>query len=380
MTKKGTSLNRTRTLLAACALALPIPAAIAGCGGDDGGDEDPQEVLSATFNNDNTISSGVLDLTLEGSAEGAQGGSFSVNLSGPFQGDPENPTSFPQLDMTASVSGEGAGQSVDFEGGLVVTEDNAFVEYGGEAYEVGADMFKQLKDQAEAQAGATEDSGDAASSFREGCESAIEAQGGDPAACDFDVSAWFTELSNEGTEDKGGADATHIAGQLDVNTMLNDLVNLGTSIPGAETQGLSPEVIQSQVDTFANAVETADFDVYSATEDDTLRGLDFDIAIDPTAIPGAEAAGVESVDLAFSVELSDVGSDQTIEAPADAKPLSDLSGSLGGLGIPGVGGTVPGLEPGGSGIPGSGSTGDESIDCLAQAQTQKEITDCLNKS
>ena len=373
-------MNRTRTLLAACALALPIPAAIAGCGGDDGGDEDPQEVLSATFNNDSTISSGVLDLTLEGSAEGAQGGSFSVNLSGPFQGDPENPTAFPQLDMTASVSGEGAGQSIEFEGGLVVTEDNAFVEYGGEAYEVGTETFTQLKEQAEAQAGATEDSGGGTSSFREVCESSIEAQGGDPAACDFDVSAWFTELSNEGTVDKGGTDATHIAGQLDINTMLNDLVNLGTSIPGAETQGLSPEVIQSQVDTFANAVETADFDVYSATEDDTLRGLDFNIAIDPTAIPGAEAAGVDSVDLAFSVELSDVGSDQTIEAPADAKPLSDLSGSLGGLGIPGVGGTVPGLTPGGSGIPGTGGTGDESIDCLAQAQTQKEITDCLNQS
>jgi hypothetical protein len=374
-------LNRTRTLLAACALALPIPAAIAGCGGDDGGDEDPQEVLSATFNNDNTISSGVIDLSLEASAEGAAGGNFAVNLSGPFQGDPENPTAIPQLDMTASVSGEGGGQSLDFEGGLVVTEDNAFVEYDGSAYEVGTETFTQLKEQAEAQAGAAEDSTDASSSFREGCESAIEAQGGDPAACDFDVSAWFTELSNEGTEDKGGSEATHIAGQLDIATMLNDLFQLGASVPGANVQGLSPEVIQSQLDTVANAVETADFDVYSATEDDTLRGLDFTIAIDPAAIPGGEAAGVESVDLSFAMEISDADEEQTIEAPSDAKPLSELQGELGGLGIPGVGGTVPGLTPGGTGIPDAGAgTGDPALDCLAEAQTQKEITECLNQS
>lgn len=332
--------------------------AIASCGGDEGSDRDPQEVLSATFNNDTRISSGVLDVTVEASAEGDQGGSVSLNLNGPFQGDPDNAAAFPQLDMTASVSGEGQGQSLDFEGGLVVTEDNAFVEYGGDAYEVGTEAFTQLKEQAEAQAGATEgESTDAATSFREGCEQAIEAQGGDPAACDFDISAWFTDLSNEGTEDVGGAETTHIAGQLNVETMLNDLIQIGTSVPGANTQGLSPEAIQAQLGTVTEAIETADFNVYSATEDDTLRQLDFEIAIDPTAIPGGEAAGVDSVDLSFSISLSDVGEEQTIEAPSDARPIEELSGELGGLGIPGVGGSLPGVTPGGTGIPGDSGAG-----------------------
>ena len=377
-------MNRTRTLLAACVLALPIPVAIAGCG-DEG--EDPNEVLTATFNNDTQVTSGVLDLTIDVTAEGAQGGSFNASLSGPFQGDPEDPNAIPQLDLTAALSGEGAGQSIEFEGGLVVTEDNAFVEYGGEAYEVGTENFAQLKEQAEAQAGATEE-GDSASSFREGCEQAIEAQGGDPATCDIDLSTWFTDLSNEGTEDVGGAETTHIAGTLDVPTMLNDLVEIGTSVPSASASGLSPELIQAQIDSFAEAISTAEFNVYSATEDDTLRQLDFELGIDPSAIPGAEASGVDSVDVSFSIALSDVGSEQTVEAPADAKPIEQLEGalsdSLGGL-VPGVGGTVPGLTPGGTGIPDGSSglpgPGDPVYEaCMNQANTPQEFTKCLQQA
>ena len=52
-----------RTLLVVCALALPIPAAVAGCGGDSGAREDPQPVLDETFNNDTKVSSGDLDVT-----------------------------------------------------------------------------------------------------------------------------------------------------------------------------------------------------------------------------------------------------------------------------------------------------------------------------
>ena len=45
--------------------------------------------------------------------------------------------------------------------------------------------------------------------FTEQCQQAIEAQGGDPAACDIDLTAWFSNLSNEGTEDVGGAVPEH---------------------------------------------------------------------------------------------------------------------------------------------------------------------------
>ena len=128
-------MSRIRTALVVCALALPIPAAIAGCGGDDSSssDEDPQTVLDETFNNDTKVTSGDLQLNASLSAEGDQGGQLDVSLGGPFQGDPNDENAIPQLDWTASLSGQGAGQSIDFSGGLVVTDDNAYVEYKDQA-------------------------------------------------------------------------------------------------------------------------------------------------------------------------------------------------------------------------------------------------------
>ena len=96
----------------------------------------------------------------------------------------------------------------DIEAGITVTEDNLYVNYNGTDYELGEEAFAQLQEQQAA--AAPEDS--EGLGFKESCEQAIEAQGGDAAACDFDVTAWFSELENEGTEDVGGAEATHIAG------------------------------------------------------------------------------------------------------------------------------------------------------------------------
>ena len=79
-------MTRIRTFAAVCALALPIPAVIAGCGGDDSSSEDPQTVLDETFNNDTQVTSGDLSLTASVSADGDQGGSFEASLNGPFQG------------------------------------------------------------------------------------------------------------------------------------------------------------------------------------------------------------------------------------------------------------------------------------------------------
>ena len=357
-------MTRSKTLLAALALCLPVPVAIAGCG-DEGSDQDPQDVLEATFNNDTTLESGVLDLSFDLGVEGDQGGDVTANVTGPFVSDPDDPNGVGQLDLDVTLTGEGTiGEQVpeDFEAGVTVTEDNLYVNYEGTDYELGTEAFEQLQAQQEEAAGATEGE-DAASSFREGCEQAIEAQGGDPAACDFDVTAWFGDLKNEGTEDVGGADAIHISGNLDVTQMLTDLFAIGSSIPGA-TGGIDPSLIQPQLEQAGQAVENATFDVYSATEDDTLRGLDFALDID-TAAAGGAAVGVESASLGFSLEVSDVGSEQTIEAPADARPIEELSGELGGT-VPGAGGGL-GLPGGDSELPTGPGAGNLDPQCIEEA-------------
>lgn len=372
---KGLDLNRTRTLLAALAFALPVSALAVGCGGDDGDDtgDDPAALLDAAFNNDTKIESGVLDVSVGIDAEGDQGGSFTAAISGPFAMDAEDSESVGQFDFDVSVQAEGAAAEgfPGFEGGVTATEDNLYLNYDGTDYELGEEMFAQLQDDAAATAGDT--GGDAASTFREGCVQAIEAQGGDGAACDFDVTAWFTSLENEGTEDKGGSETTHISGAIDVEQMLGDLVGLGTSVPGA-TGGLDPAIIESQLGTLTDAISEASFDVYPATEDDTLRGLDFSLGIDPSAIPGGTSAGVDSASIAFSFEISDVGSEQSFEAPADPQPIEGLAEQF-GASIPGLGAT--GALPGSGSGSGSGPATTIDPDCIAEAQTSAEIEKCL---
>jgi len=376
-------LPRTRSLFAAALVAVSVPALVAGCGGDDSSGENPQDVIEATFNNEEQITSGVLDLTLEASA-GDQG-TFSASVSGPFQGVEDDPTAVPQLDLDATLSGEGAGQSVNFEGGLVVTEDNAIVEYQGDAYEIGADAFNQLKGDLEAQADkAGGESGDATTSFREACERGIEAEGGDPSACDFDISAWFTDLSNDGTEDVGGASTTHISGNVDVQQMLTDFIGLAQSVPGAEGQ----LDLGSGLDQVDEAISEASFNVYTGEDDDLLRKLDASVAIDPSAI-GATPVPIGTIDLSFSIELSDVNEEQTVEAPSNPKPIDELEQQLEGLGALGLGGDIDDLgggdldDLGGDG--GNGGGGDagatqDYLDCVEDAGNDpQEAAKCLEE-
>ena len=140
-------MTRIRARVAIIALIAVLPAALAGCGGGGGGggSEDPNQVLDQTFNNPTKVTSGNLDISLNGTAEGTQSGSLTATIAGPFQGDASNPTTFPQLDLTAKVSASGAGQSFNFDGGLIATKDNAYVEYQGQAYEVGSAIFQQFK-------------------------------------------------------------------------------------------------------------------------------------------------------------------------------------------------------------------------------------------
>ena len=361
-------MTRIRTFILLCLLALAVPIVIAGCGSDDNG-EDPQAVLDETFNNDTRVSSGDLSVTASVNAEGDQGGNFEFSLSGPFQGDPDNEHAIPQLDWTVTASGSGAGQSIDFTGGLVVTSDNAFVEYNDQAYEVGSEAFSQIKTAFEAQAQAQEDAGgsDAQGTIQEQCATAIEQAGGDPSACDFDIESWLTDLTNEGTEDVGGTDTIHVHGDADVQQILTDIGNLASSVPQAASSGFDP----SQLSAASGAVTDASIDVYSGESDHVLRKIDVNLVIDPSALaPEGVPVPIGEITIDFAVEIDGLNEEQTVEAPSGAKPISEL---LSDLGVdPSSLGGIPGL-PGGTGGGGSGS---DYLDCVQQATTPAEINDC----
>jgi hypothetical protein len=365
-------LTRFRTFILLCLLALAVPIVIAGCGSDDSSsDEDPQAVLEETFNNDTKVSSGDLSLTASVDAEGEQGGSFEASLSGPFQGDPDNENAIPQLDWTASVSGSGAGQSIDFTGGLVVTSDNAYVEYNDQAYEVGTDAFSQLKQAFEAQAQAAGGGSTDQGTFQEQCATAIEQAGGDPSACDIDLESWLTNLTNEGTEDVGGTESIHISGDANIEQILTDIGELASSVPSAASSGFDP----SQLSAVSGAVTDASINVYSGESDHVLRKFEVNLGIDPSAVaPEGVTVPIGEITVDFAVEIGGLNEDQTIDAPSGAKPISEL---LSDLGVdPSALGEIPGLS-GGAG--GAGGAGGDYLECVQQATTPDEINDCASQ-
>jgi hypothetical protein len=383
-------------LLSLATVALLGTGVLAGCGGDDdGGDEDPQAVLDETFSNDESINSGVLDLSLDISAEGDEGGSFDASISGPFQGEEAEQGEFPQFDLTASLTGEGGGQSIDFDGGLIATSDQAFVSYQDTDYEVPQaffDQIKQLSEQAAAQSQTDEGQDTGA---------ILEQLGIDP-------STWLTNVENEGDEEVEGTDTTHIHGDANVAAVLEDFQSAAERTGAGTTQQIDPDEIAEVED----AVDEASIDVYSGVDDRILRRLDFNLGITP---PEDDASGVDSADVGFSLTFSDVNQDQTIEAPSDAQPFSQLEqdiglppgllegalgggglspslggGGLGGESLGGGGGGGGGLLPGGGGgggggagggggeLPGGGAT-DAYFKCLQDAQSQEEITACASE-
>jgi hypothetical protein len=347
-------LTRIRTLVVVLALALPIPAAVAGCGGGgSSNDEDPQQVLDQTFNNPTKITSGNLDIGISGSVEGEQSGDFDVSISGPFQAEENDPTAFPQFDLTANVSGSAGGPSISFDGSLIATKDNAYVEYQDQAYEVGTDLFKQF-----------------ASSYAQAAQQS-QAQKDQNFFQQFgiDPSTWLTNVSNEGTTDVEGTDTIHVHGDADVAKILSDIQKASQQAGGA-TEQLTPE----QIEQVKSSVKEASIDVYSGTDDKLLRKLDLALSIAP---PAGTSGGVSSVDVNFSIAFSDVNEPQTITAPSNAKPLEDLLSQLGIPGLPGVGGSTGGFSFPGDSSSGSGSAASQ--DCLKNAQTQSEIQKCLQE-
>ncbi len=350
-------MSRIRASAAIVALVLVLPAAVAGCGGDGGGGgEDPSEVLGQTFDNPEGISSGQLAISFDRSAEGAEAGDLTVVIEGPFQTDEGNPTAFPQLDLTATISGSGANQSLDgFEGRLIATENNAFVEYQGQAYEVGSTYFGRFK-----------------RLYAQSVRQANEKQGSQSDSSIFerlgiDPQTWLTNLSNEGAEDVEGTETIHIHGDADVDQIVSDLATIVERAPGDAGGPLDP----AQLEQIKSAIQDASVDVYSGKEDHILRKLSLSLSIVPPE--AADGSAVSSADLALSLTLSDVNRAQTIRAPSSAKPISGL---LSLLRLSGLGSLAP---PGGTGGGGGGGLSPDYLTCIQDAATQAEIDACASR-
>ena len=156
-------------------------------------------------------------------SSGDEGGNVDVSVSGPFQSKGED--QLPELDLTAKANGSVGGKDVDFDGGLVLVPNKAYVSYEGEDYEVDPTTFSFVQsaiEEAQQKSGA-----------ESGTEGATKCQ--EEAAGKFSAEDFVDNLTNEGCADVGGTETTKVSGDLDVGGALEALTEL-TEIPACSSQ------------------------------------------------------------------------------------------------------------------------------------------------
>jgi hypothetical protein len=311
-----------RPLALLCLLAsLSLALLAAGCGSEGsagGGDGDARALLKRALAKQ--VDSGDLKLELDAELEGSErfDGPFSASLSGPFASAAGD--ELPQLDWDIAYEGQGQSGS----GGLVVTEDNAFVEFGGQNYEVGAELYGRFERAYEEQQS-------------EGPQS-LEALG-------IEAEQWLEDPTVEDGEAIGGDPTQLVTGTVDIGRVVEDIGDL-TRSPAfrqqLESQGQSPpeEPSEEELDELERGLEEAVEDISfeaSIDEQDILRRLALEVVF--TVPEDADADGIEGGTIAFDYTLESVGGSPEIEAPSDAAPISQLLRRL-GLGGLGNGGSL----------------------------------------
>jgi len=296
-----------------CLLLLVLPMLAVGCGSSDGGTASTSTLLKDTFSGGKTMKSGKLDVALGVDAQGLPSLTSPVafKLAGPFTS--EGAGKLPKFDFDLDIAA--GGQTI--QAGAVSLGDTGYLKFGGKTYSVDKSLFDQFKSGYEkSQAQSTGSSG---SSFK---------------ALGVDPSRWLTGARQVGKTEVGGTETFHIASGVDVprfladiNQLLSKAKNLGGSTTQGVPQGLSPQV-QSTIE---RSVKDANVDIYTGVDDHALRRLTLSVSLAVPKDAQKQAGGLKSGELRFDLTIADLNKDQTIEAPADALPFSELQSQLAAL-------------------------------------------------
>jgi len=330
-----------RRLPPAVLLILAVIAAL-GCGGG-GNDENAKTLLDKAFKS--SINSADLKLDAEIQVKGSPTLSKPIRIeaSGPFRG---NKGKLPSADLEVKIGG--GAQTV--QTGFLSTGDRAFVKFQDVYYEQPQSKVEQANRSIASGGGRR--------------RSSLKSLGLDPRR-------WLEGAHDEGSETVAGADTTHVSGKLDVSRMVQDFNGFvkrsSGAIGGATGQAPRP-LRKSELDKISDIVKDPSFDVYVAKEDDTVRRVSGHLELDVPEGDRRSVGGIEGGSLSFTIELSKVNGNQKIEAPANARPLSDLTKSLG-----------TGLLGNGS-ASGSGSTAPPPSGSNPGSKSFKRYADCLDKA
>lgn len=320
---------------------------MASCGG--GGDkENVQDLLDKAFSA--SIKSADLKVDASIQLKGSPGLDKPVRISasGPFQ---TNDRKLPSADIDLKIGTDGGGQTVTT--GFLSTGDRAFVKFQDIYYEQPAAQVAKANK-------AIAENKDKRGSLR---------------ALGLDPRSWLSEAKDEGDEEIAGVQTRHVSGKLDVEAVmrnLNAFVRKSGATLGSATGQTPPKPLsEADIRKVGEVVHDPTFHVYVGKADDVIRRVAGKIEFDVPEASRQSLGGIQSGSIEFEVEFSKVNGNQQIEAPANPRPLSALTTSLGGSSaLPGLGGGSQQTTPT---PPTTGGTSPE-------AQDFKDYADCLDKA
>lgn len=301
-------------VLAACGSDSDSAAGDAGSGSAAGAQ--PVSLVSDAFSDSHPVTSGRLDLHLRVDVKGETGatslsGPLSVRLRGPFATGAEG--TLPTFDLDAEIE---LG-TTKISAGLISTGNRIWLNYAGTAYELPSSIVEQYKQAYER----------------------AEKRGGDKrttlASLGIDPSAWLEDAKVVGDERVGGDEATHVSADVDVAKLLDDLSGLlersGVSgktlkLPqglgsGGSTSATLSEQARKDIE---RSISSAAVDVWTGKDDSLLRRLRVAVAFAVPDDARSSANGLSSGSFLLDLTITDLNKDQTITAPADARPFSEL--------------------------------------------------------
>ena len=186
-------------------------------------------------------------------AAGRQG-NLNAEVKGPFQSNGTGNLPSVDLDVTASI--DSGDTSFDFDGGLTITGDGAWVGFQGDEYQLDDATFQAVK--ASYEQSASQQSGQD--------QGSLEQFGIDPQS-------WVTDLTNEGTEDLDGTEVVHVSGTADVPKLIADLNDVAQQT--GQATNLDPGALKQLEDTVTDAT----IDVYAAEDDYSLRKIEIGLTL-----------------------------------------------------------------------------------------------------
>jgi hypothetical protein len=269
--------------LALLLVVLTLAPALAGCGGGSSGD-----ALAETASNLGEIESGVLVLRVLVEGTGDLEVEVGFELDGPFALAQEGKLPVAEIAYRKVAGDETA------EATFISTGERAFVETGGQTYELPESMVADLR------------AAEGGSQPVEGLE-------------ELEIGDWIVEPEVLDGGEVGGAETDRIRSRLDVVAAVNDMLELGRRLGAADLGTLEGEGAEQ----LRRAVQSSSIDVFTGKEDRLLRRLAIDVEFGATGPPELEQVLGElgGAHLVFDLEIGAPNEPVEVAAPSDSQPF-----------------------------------------------------------